>query len=101
MRNSCKDVYPRAPLGDPPPYPRFSTDNRRCRFAALSSPLPDSNRRPPPYHGYLGWWQEVGRGGRSWLGESVCGPFGAEGAASFLARVSGRCGTYWTLGGAS
>jgi hypothetical protein len=29
--------------------PRLTGD-RRDRFAGISSPLPDSNRRPPPYH---------------------------------------------------
>ncbi len=29
---------------------RRATDNARCRFAGLSSPLTDSNRRLPPYH---------------------------------------------------
>jgi DNA-binding CsgD family transcriptional regulator len=30
---------------------RVRSDNRSGRFAGISSPLTDSNRRPPPYHG--------------------------------------------------
>ena len=30
---------------------RIRSDNRSGRFAGISSPLTDSNRRPPPYHG--------------------------------------------------
>jgi hypothetical protein len=37
---------------------RFNTDNAIVRFAGTSSPLPDSNRRPPPYHG--GWGSAPG-----------------------------------------
>jgi hypothetical protein len=29
----------------------LNSDNTNPRFAALLSPLPDSNRGPPPYHG--------------------------------------------------
>ena len=29
----------------------IKSDNRSSRFAGISSPLTDSNRRPPPYHG--------------------------------------------------
>ena len=29
----------------------LKSDNKNRRFAAVLSPLPDSNRGPPPYHG--------------------------------------------------
>src|SRR5215831_1768353 len=34
-----------------PSLPHFSTDNTNPSIAGISSPLTDSNRRPPPYHG--------------------------------------------------
>jgi hypothetical protein len=49
---------------------RVRQDNISVRFAGLSSPLTDSNRRPPPYHE-----REEGAG--------ACG-FAARGAASAL-----------------
>ncbi len=54
----------------------LKSDNKNRRFAAVLSPLPDSNRGPPPYHGSS---QATGgsRGQRIWL------VFAASGADAF------------------
>lgn len=40
----------------------LNLDNKNPRFAGILSPLPDSNRGPPPYHGDCGpRWPVVGR----------------------------------------
>jgi hypothetical protein len=48
-RNACKSEC--ASAGRDPLLTRGSAQaTERARFASLSSPLTDSNRRPPPYH---------------------------------------------------